>query len=89
MRHRRVGSHQLNMESSRSHAIMTIYADATPTDPSALDYGTTRFGKISFVDLAGSERVKDSGTTGACALFFWLWVFVVVCVFCAGGGTCA
>ena len=74
MRHRRVGSHQLNMESSRSHAIMTIYADATPTDAGALDYGTTRFGKISFVDLAGSERVKDSGTTGVrlvrvCVLF--------------------
>lgn len=26
-----VGSHQLNMESSRSHAIFTIYCDATPT----------------------------------------------------------
>lgn len=31
MRHRRVGAHQLNMESSRSHAIMTVYVDATPT----------------------------------------------------------
>ena len=31
MKHRRVGSHQLNMESSRSHSIMTVYCDATPT----------------------------------------------------------
>jgi len=33
MKHRKVGSHQLNMESSRSHSILTIYCDATPTDP--------------------------------------------------------
>ena len=31
MKHRKVGSHQLNMESSRSHSIMTIYCDASPT----------------------------------------------------------
>jgi hypothetical protein len=31
MKHRKVGSHRLNMESSRSHAIMTIYCDAAPT----------------------------------------------------------
>lgn len=29
------------------------------------DYGTMRYGKISFVDLAGSERVRDTGTAGA------------------------
>jgi hypothetical protein len=118
---RRVGSHQLNMESSRSHSIMTVYCDATPTggptgcncpcagtpvrpdppcragtevvcgiaaaslpsyptsclspspsppllptsDPSSYDYGTVRYGKLSFVDLAGSERVKDSKSEGA------------------------
>ncbi|KAI8467963.1 MAG: hypothetical protein J3K34DRAFT_460139 [Monoraphidium minutum] len=69
MKHRRVGSHQLNMESSRSHSIMTIYCDATPTapcqaDPNSYDYGTVRYGKLSFVDLAGSERVKDSRSEG-------------------------
>jgi hypothetical protein len=106
---RRVGSHQLNMESSRSHSIMTVYCDATPTgggggmaqarggragkvracarlrcgppcgpqllprtrhapaahaDPTSYDYGTVRYGKLSFVDLAGSERVKDSKSEG-------------------------
>ncbi|GBF90201.1 kif12 type kinesin [Raphidocelis subcapitata] len=64
MKHRRVGAHQLNMESSRSHSIMTVYCDATPTDPSSYDYGTVRYGKLSFVDLAGSERVKDSKSEG-------------------------
>ena len=29
------------------------------------DYGSVRYGKISFVDLAGSERVRDTGTAGA------------------------
>lgn len=65
MRQRRVGSHQLNMESSRSHSIMTIYCDVVPTDPSSYDYGTTRHGKISFVDLAGSEKLRDSRSEGA------------------------
>lgn len=64
MKHRKVGSHRLNMESSRSHAIMTIYCDATPTDPTSYDFGTIRYGKLSFVDLAGSERVKDSMSEG-------------------------
>jgi hypothetical protein len=132
MKHRKVGSHRLNMESSRSHAIMTIYCDATPTgmnglshyglkpaillclamctakyvlpllwiqaldisqrctkahstlrfqcahpqltcialcallcvDPNSYDFGTIRYGKLSFVDLAGSERVKDSMSEG-------------------------
>eukprot|EP00879_Flechtneria_rotunda_P018559 GHRR01019473.1.p1 GENE.GHRR01019473.1~~GHRR01019473.1.p1 ORF type:complete len:720 (+),score=272.03 GHRR01019473.1:2217-4376(+) len=64
MKHRKVGSHRLNTESSRSHSIMTIYCDATPTDPTSYDYGTMRYGKLSFVDLAGSERVKDSMSEG-------------------------
>lgn len=34
-------------------------------DPSSYDYGTVRYGKLSFVDLAGSERVKDSKSEGA------------------------
>lgn len=33
-------------------------------DPSSYDYGTIRYGKLSFVDLAGSERVKDSKSEG-------------------------
>ncbi|KAG2428082.1 hypothetical protein HYH02_014473 [Chlamydomonas schloesseri] len=64
MKHRHVGSHELNIESSRSHSIMTIYLTSTPADPSAADFGTPRMGKISFVDLAGSERLKDSKSEG-------------------------
>ncbi|GFH08403.1 kinesin-like protein, partial [Haematococcus lacustris] len=64
MKNRHVGSHDLNMESSRSHSLMTLHCTATPTDEAAWDYGTTRFGKICFVDLAGSERLKDSKSEG-------------------------
>lgn len=64
LRHRRVGSHALNLESSRSHAIFTVHIDAVPMRPGAEDYGSTRMGKVVFVDLAGSERLKDSQSEG-------------------------
>eukprot|EP00884_Botryococcus_braunii_P016776 jgi/Botrbrau1/3782/Bobra.0183s0017.1 len=60
MRHRRMGSHELNLESSRSHSIMTVYCDCTATGEEAQQFS----GKISFVDLAGSERLKDSKSCG-------------------------
>ena len=64
LRHRRVGSHALNLESSRSHAILTVHIDAVPIRPEAADFGNTRMGKVVFVDLAGSERLKDSQSEG-------------------------
>lgn len=36
-----------------------------PADPTSYDFGTVRYGKLSFVDLAGSERVKDSRSEGS------------------------
>jgi hypothetical protein len=67
-RHRRVGAHELNMESSRSHAIFTVHAEGVALDPAADDCGLRRHGKISFVDLAGSERLKESRTEGKTAV---------------------
>jgi hypothetical protein len=61
MQHRHVGSHQLNMESSRSHSLMIIYCDVV----GAAGAAPLRRGKICFVDLAGSERLKDSKSEGA------------------------
>jgi hypothetical protein len=61
MRHRKVGSHELNLESSRSHSIMTVYCDCVATGEEQQSQLT---GKISFVDLAGSERLKDSKSCG-------------------------
>ncbi|GAX83449.1 hypothetical protein CEUSTIGMA_g10874.t1 [Chlamydomonas eustigma] len=67
MKHRHVGSHELNIESSRSHSIMTVSCCVTSTDPNSFDFGTPKHGKISFVDLAGSERLKDSKSEGVMA----------------------
>lgn len=61
MKHRRVGSHELNKDSSRSHSILTIYVISEQnTDNDKV----RRYGKISFVDLAGSERLKESKSQG-------------------------
>ena len=57
MRHRAVGSHHLNKDSSRSHSMLTFYLESeeeVDSDP------YVKFGKISFVDLAGSERLKET-----------------------------
>lgn len=48
--------HFLNAESSRSHAILTMYLHMEGTVPE-----TPIMSKINFVDLAGSERLKESG----------------------------
>jgi hypothetical protein len=60
-KNRRVGSHELNKDSSRSHCILTMYVISefvTNGQP------FKKYGKISFVDLAGSERLKESKSQG-------------------------
>jgi hypothetical protein len=58
-----VASHNLNSNSSRSHAIFTITIETV--DPSNLDNVVTS--KLQLVDLAGSEKISSSGTTGVTA----------------------
>ena len=53
MRHRKIGTHELNQDSSRSHSILTIYLI---TEMVTNGNSIRKYGKISFVDLAGSER---------------------------------
>ena len=53
MQHRRTGSHELNMESSRSHSIMTVHCNAVGEDDDS-GAGLATMGKISFVDLVRS-----------------------------------
>lgn len=57
MKNRKVGSHELNKDSSRSHCIMTVYIIS---EIASEENNIKRYGKISFVDLAGSERLKES-----------------------------
>lgn len=52
---RKVGSHYLNSDSSRSHSILTL---------NILCKEKNRFSMLNFVDLAGSERLKDSKAQG-------------------------
>jgi hypothetical protein len=56
---RKRASHLLNVDSSRSHVIFTIYVerrDAPDAPP--------KLGKVHFIDLAGSEKLKDSESSG-------------------------
>eukprot|EP00472_Partenskyella_glossopodia_P010666 CAMPEP_0197528996 /NCGR_PEP_ID=MMETSP1318-20131121/27008_1 /TAXON_ID=552666 /ORGANISM="Partenskyella glossopodia, Strain RCC365" /LENGTH=730 /DNA_ID=CAMNT_0043084311 /DNA_START=121 /DNA_END=2310 /DNA_ORIENTATION=- len=61
---RTVRSHNLNMHSSRSHSIFTVYLDVKSSKSEAGEESTV-FGKMSFIDLAGSENVKQSQSEGA------------------------
>lgn len=56
---RKRASHLLNVDSTRSHVIFTMYVERrdAPDAPAKL-------GKVHFIDLAGSEKLKDSESSG-------------------------
>jgi kinesin family protein 15 len=60
--HRRVAATSMNKESSRSHAVFTLFIESLTVAPSGLK--STRSSQFNLVDLAGSERQKDTGATG-------------------------
>ena len=51
MQHRRKGSHELNVESSRSHSIMTVYCHVSAEEDDESGASLATMGKINFVDL--------------------------------------
>lgn len=55
-KNRRVASHDVHADSSRSHAVFTIHVNHR-------DF-PERGGQLTFVDLAGSEKVAKTGTAG-------------------------
>lgn len=74
---RTTGSTQMNTQSSRSHAIFTLYikqqrcikvedpdADVDTSGVELANEFETLTAKFHFVDLAGSERLKRTGATG-------------------------
>ncbi|EFC45052.1 kinesin-6 [Naegleria gruberi] len=60
MKNRKVASTKLNVQSSRSHAILTL--TVKNKDPRSGQWLT---GKINLIDLAGSEDNRKTGNTGA------------------------
>jgi len=61
---RAIASHSLNVNSSRSHCVFTIYISCRSRVESD---GNTTHSKLHFVDLAGSERLSKTGSDGAIA----------------------
>jgi hypothetical protein len=66
-RNRTVGSHALNLDSSRSHSLLTLLLERTIVDPGT-GQSVQKRSKIMCVDLAGSERLKESKSEGLSAL---------------------
>ncbi|KAJ1562170.1 hypothetical protein HK405_015120 [Cladochytrium tenue] len=64
---RQTSATDMNLLSSRSHAIFTV--NLRQTIPTGLDAGRagqrTVFSRFNFVDLAGSERLQRTGSVGA------------------------
>ena len=56
---RQVGSTHMNSQSSRSHTLVRIYIESTPSD--GQKGNSTRVSSLSLVDLAGSESVRLNG----------------------------
>ena len=61
--HRKTANTQLNLHSSRSHALFSIIVEHSGVSTVSKKKIIT-IGKLNLVDLAGSERVKDSGAEG-------------------------
>lgn len=59
---RRVAATNMNLESSRSHAVFTALIRTEVTHKN--NKKVTRKSRFHVVDLAGSERVKDTGADG-------------------------
>jgi len=60
MKKRLVASHRMNISSSRSHSIFTLYLERRHNhDPDQIISS-----RLSLVDLAGSERASQTGATG-------------------------
>lgn len=62
-KNRSVAKTNMNDESSRSHAVFTLFFTQATYDEATKQTGE-RVSRISLVDLAGSERHSKTGTTG-------------------------
>ncbi|BFZ24494.1 hypothetical protein BsWGS_27533 [Bradybaena similaris] len=61
-KNRSVGATNMNLHSSRSHAIFTVTIECSDKGPDGKQH--VKVGKLHLVDLAGSERQAKTGATG-------------------------
>ena len=61
-KNRSTGATNMNLHSSRSHAIFTVTIECSEKGPDGKHH--VRAGKLHLVDLAGSERQAKTGATG-------------------------
>ncbi|XP_052078459.1 kinesin-like protein KIF3A isoform X2 [Mytilus californianus] len=61
-KNRSVGATNMNLHSSRSHAIFSVTVECSEKGPDGKHH--VRAGKLHLVDLAGSERQAKTGATG-------------------------
>ncbi|KAJ8297503.1 hypothetical protein KUTeg_024034 [Tegillarca granosa] len=61
-KNRHVGATNMNLHSSRSHAIFTVTIECSEKGPDGEQH--VRVGKLHLVDLAGSERQAKTGASG-------------------------
>ncbi|XP_023764838.1 kinesin-like protein KIN-7G [Lactuca sativa] len=61
---RQIGETSLNETSSRSHQIIRLTIESTPSNYLGRDSASTLVSTVNFVDLAGSERASQSLTAG-------------------------
>ncbi|KNC80119.1 hypothetical protein SARC_07506 [Sphaeroforma arctica JP610] len=63
LKKRKVAATKMNINSSRSHTVFTVYVDITETD--AMGQEIRRNGSLNLVDLGGSENIERSGAVHA------------------------
>ncbi|KAJ9560023.1 hypothetical protein OSB04_005183 [Centaurea solstitialis] len=61
---RQIGETSMNEVSSRSHQIIRLTIESTPTEFSGIENGSTLTASVNFVDLAGSERASQTLSAG-------------------------
>ncbi|KAK9053837.1 hypothetical protein SSX86_024912 [Deinandra increscens subsp. villosa] len=61
---RKIGETSLNEMSSRSHQIIRLMIESSPSESSGIDSGSILTATVNFIDLAGSERASQTLSTG-------------------------
>lgn len=80
---RTTGSTDMNLTSSRSHAIFTlilrqkkIIINEDSSQPNVIKNFVSKF---NFVDLAGSERVIKKDITHEVFFYMYMYIFIYIC----------